>query len=86
MKEINIEELRQLYTVEGKSRKEVADYFGVKPYVISNLVTIHNLQKPGQEDSFNSVLEKYPQDDFRTLYKNHPQEEMARTLGITGDV
>lgn len=86
MKEINIEELRQLYTVEGKSRKEVADYFGVKPYVISNLVTIHNLQKPGQEDSFNSVLEKYPKDDFRTLYENHSHEEMARILDITGDV
>ena len=40
MKEINIEELRKLYTEEGKSRNEVAEYFGVKPYVISNLVSI----------------------------------------------
>ena len=68
MKEINIEELRKLYTEEGKSRNEVAEYFGVKPYVISNLVSIHGLQKPGQEEAFQNILKKYTREEISMMY------------------
>lgn len=86
MKEINIEELRKLYTEEGKSRNEVAEYFGVKPYVISNLVSIHGLQKPGQEEAFQNILKKYTREEISMMYADHSHKEMANLLGTTGDV
>lgn len=86
MKEVNIEELKKLYVDENRPRLEVAEHFGVKPYVISNLVFKHNLKKPGQEEAFNSVINSYTKEEFQKLYEGHSHAETAKILNITGDV
>lgn len=86
MKNIDIEELRELYTVKGMSRKDVADHFGVKPYVISNLVTQNGLQKPGQLDILQSVIEKHSKEEVASDYSHMNYSELAKNYGITEDV
>lgn len=83
---IDIEELRELYTVQGRPRKEVAAHFGVKPYVISNLVTQYGLQKPGQQDIFQRFIDKHPKEEVASNYSQMNYTELAKHYGVTEDV
>lgn len=87
MKEISREDLEKIYITEGRTRKEAADYFGVKPYVISNCAQKYGLRKESQEEILAKTLKAYPREKVEELYKNHRQSEMCALLGkITPDI
>lgn len=86
MKEITKEEFEKIYIVEGKSRKEAAEIFGVKPYVISNYALKYNLKKESQEDVLQRILANYSKVEIQNLYKELSYAELAQHLGVTQDV
>lgn len=86
MKEITKEEFEKIYIVEGKSRKEAAEIFGVKPYVISNYALKYNLKKESQEDVLQRILANYSKVEIQNLYKELSYAELAQYLGVTQDV
>ena len=86
MVDISREDLERVYIVEGKTRKEAADYFGVKPYVISNYALKYGLKKESQEEILARTLEAYPREKVKELYQNHSHLEMTQIMGITGDI
>ena len=86
VKNVDIEELRRLYLVENKTRDEVAKHFGVKPYVISNIVTLNGLQKPSQEEIFQRTVQKCSREKLQELYQKNTYSEVARILGVSEDI
>lgn len=86
MREITKEEFEKIYIVEGKSRKEAAEIFGVKPYVISNYALKYNLRKESQENALQRILTNYSKVEIQNLYKELSYAELAQRLGITQDV
>lgn len=86
MKNVDIEELKQLYIVENKTRDEVAKHFGVKPYVISNIVTLNGLQKPGQEETFQRIVQEHSREELQELYRKNTYSEVAKILNVSEDI
>lgn len=85
-KEITKKELEQIYVVEGRTRKETGDYFGVKPYVISNYVTKYGLKKESQKEVLVRTLKAWTREQVKDLYEKMSYSELADHLGITQDV
>ena len=84
--EITKEELERIYIVEGKTRKETGDYFGVKPYVISNYVNKYGLKKESQEEILSKTLKIWTREQVEKLYEKMSYSELAEYLGITQDI
>lgn len=84
--EITKEELERIYIVEGKTRKETGDYFGVKPYVISNYVNKYGLKKESQEEVLSKTLKIWTREQVEKLYEKMSYSELAEYLGITQDI
>lgn len=86
MKEIPREEFERVYITEGKSRKEAAEIFGVKPYIISNYALKYGLKKESQEEAFQRVVKVHSKEEIQKLYSSLSYAELAQNLGITQDV
>lgn len=86
MKEITREEFERVYIIEGKSRKEAAEYFGVRPYMISNWALKYGLKKESQEEILQKTLKAHSREEIQNLYDTLRYAELAQYLGITQDI
>lgn len=86
MVNISREDLERVYIIENKTRKEAAEYFGVKPYIISNYVLKYGLRKESQEEILAKTLKAYPREKVKELYQTHSHFEMTQIMGVTGDI
>lgn len=86
MVNISREDLERVYIIENKTRKEAADYFGVKPYVISNCALKYGLKKESQEEVLVRTLKAFSKEKVKELYRTHSHFEMTQIMGVTGDI
>lgn len=86
MKDIARDELYQLFVVEGKTRKEIAEHFNVKPYVIDNYTKRYGIRRESQQEVLDRIKSLYSVEDIRELYSRLSHPELAQTLGVTADV
>lgn len=84
--DISREDLERVYIIENRTRKETAEFFGVKPYIISNYTSKYGLRKESQEEVLVRTLKAYSKEKVKELYRTHSYAEMTQIMGVTGDI
>ena len=81
---VPLEEVRQLYSVEGRPMGEIADSFGCSRKVIRRIVAKAGLIKPGSDEAKPDHRITLGEDELRELYLVRGQSDMriAREHGV----
>lgn len=85
--EVTKELFEKYYVEEDKTREEVAELFGIKPFHVSNYANMFNLKKLSAARKLEKLKLKYPLEKLKEVYDRVGYSGTIKELGIkSGDL